>query len=260
MVITFSAGNEGIDSNSVAPGTWVLSTYSDLYRLRYDPATNPRNSDWQYDGWGFPYNIYYKHMGGTSMSNPLVAGGAAVIKDYFQKVYGITASAALLKAALVNTAVDQLDENNDGANDNGYPIPNNLEGWGRVNLATSTDGRVRYVEGSGLATNGTAYFTVTPTGRPLGRNLDGGRVWLDFPRAHYRPVLIDDEYLLPGLHRGECDEQVGKISIGCQLFYSSRQSLQRSGRTLWFGENVLQFSPNHRYNYLIGGISLAEAV
>jgi hypothetical protein len=183
------AADGRIKPDVVAPGTWVLSTYSDLYQQGYDSSANPKNSAWQYDGWGFPYNVYYKYMGGTSMSNPLLAGGAAVIRDYYQKANGINASAALVKATLVNTAVDLLDENNDGANDNDYPIPNNNEGWGRVNLAAATSGSVQYVEGAGLATNGTAYYTVTPTGGPLKITV----AWSDYAAAANASVtLVND--------------------------------------------------------------------
>ena len=38
------------------------------------------------------------------MSNPLVAGGAAVVRDFYQKVHAHAASAALVKATLVNSA------------------------------------------------------------------------------------------------------------------------------------------------------------
>ncbi len=123
------------------------------------------------------------------MSNPLTAGGAAVLKDYFQKVYGISASAALVKAVMINTAVDILDENNDGASDNDFPIPNNHEGWGRVNLDAATDGRVRYVEGGGLSTNATASYQVTPTGGALKITI----VWSDYPSTTSASVnLVND--------------------------------------------------------------------
>ena len=145
-----------IKPDVVAPGTWILSGYSDLYEQGYDASANPKNGAWQYDGWGFPLNRYYKYMGGTSMSNPLTAGGAAVVKDFYQKAYGVTASAALVKASLINSAVDLLDENNDGANDNDFPIPNNHEGWGRVNLANATDGTA-------------SMWTTRPAWRPTAR-------------------------------------------------------------------------------------------
>ena len=179
-----------IKPDVVAPGTWVLSTYSDLYQQGYDASANPRNNAWQYDGWGFPYDSYYKYMGGTSMSNPLAAGGAAVIKDYFQKVYGITASAALVKGVLVNTAVDLGDENNDGANDNDFPIPNNHEGWGRVNLATATNGSVRYDQNSSLTTNARiSYSVVTDGSAPLKITV----AWSDYPSTETAAInLVND--------------------------------------------------------------------
>lgn len=181
-----------IKPDVVAPGTYVLSNYSDLYQQGYDSSTNPKNNAWQYDGWGFPLNQYYKYMGGTSMSNPLVAGGAAVVRDYYQKVYGLNASAALVKATLINTAVDLLDENNDGANDNDYPIPNNHEGWGRANIANATDGSYQYVnETTGLSTNGTKtyQYSVSSSGSFFKVTL----VWSDYPgTAAASKALVND--------------------------------------------------------------------
>jgi len=179
-----------IKPDVVAPGTWILSTYSDLYEQGYDPSTNPRNNAWQYDGWGFPYNSYYKYMGGTSMSNPLTAGGAAVVKDYYSKAYGINATAALVKATIINSAVDLLDENNDGVNDNDFPIPNNNEGWGRVNLDGATDGTIAYIdEATGLSTSGSQVFNVTSTGGPFKVTV----VWTDFPSTDTASVnLVND--------------------------------------------------------------------
>ncbi|HEX9766502.1 MAG TPA: S8 family serine peptidase, partial [Nitriliruptorales bacterium] len=104
-----------IKPDVVAPGTWVLSGYSSMYQEGYGGTVNPKNGLFQYDGWGFPYSDTYKYMGGTSMSNPIVAGGAAVVRDFYSKAHGHDASAALVKATLINSAVDLLDENNDGA-------------------------------------------------------------------------------------------------------------------------------------------------
>ncbi|MDH5506424.1 MAG: S8 family serine peptidase [Anaerolineae bacterium] len=169
-----------IKPDVVAPGTWVLSGYSDLYQQAYDGSPNPQNGLYQYDGWGFPLNAQYKYMGGTSMSNPIVAGGAAIIRDFYQKVFTHNASAALVKATLINSAVDLLDENNDGVNDNAFPIPNNHEGWGLVNLANATDGSHLYYDVTpGLATSGSASypFTVTTAGTLFKVTL----VWSDYP-------------------------------------------------------------------------------
>ena len=181
-----------IKPDVVAPGTYILSGYSDMYQQGYDPSPNPQNNAWQYDGWGFPYSSLYKYMGGTSMSNPLTAGGAAVVRDYYQKAYGHAASAALTKATLINSAVDMLDENNDGVNDNAYPIPNNHEGWGRVNLAEATDGTAQYVdETSGLNTNGVLsyQYSVSSAGSPFKVTL----VWTDYPgAASASKTLVND--------------------------------------------------------------------
>lgn len=179
-----------IKPDVVAPGTWILSAYSDLYQQGYDGAPNPQNGAWQYDGWGFPYDAHYKYMGGTSMSNPLTAGGAAVVKDYYQKAYALNASAALVKATLINSAADTLDENNDGANDNDFPIPNNHEGWGRINLDAATDGAIAYVdEGTGLSTGGSQNFQVTTAGGPLKVTV----VWTDYPSTDTAAInLVND--------------------------------------------------------------------
>ena len=169
-----------IKPDVVAPGTWVLSGYSDLYQQGYDGAPNPQNDAWQYDGWGFPLNQLYKYMGGTSMSNPLTAGGAAVVRDYYQKAHGHNASAALVKATLINSAVDMLDENNDGVNDNAYPIPNDHEGWGRVDLANATDGSAQWYDVSPGLNTGAAdsyTFSVSSGGGALKVTL----VWSDYP-------------------------------------------------------------------------------
>ena len=179
-----------IKPDVVAPGTWILSAYSDLYQQGYegDPV-NPQNGIHQWDGWGMPYNNDYKYMGGTSMSNPIAAGAATVVRDYYNKAKSLTtASAALVKATLINSAVDMADENNDGANDNDFPIPNVHEGWGRINLAVATDGTIQYVEEAvtGLSTGNTQNFTVTPTGGPLKVTL----VWSDYPSTESASVNL----------------------------------------------------------------------
>ncbi|MEZ4583030.1 MAG: S8 family serine peptidase [Caldilineaceae bacterium] len=121
-----------IKPDVVAPGTWLLSGYSELYRQGYDPEPNSVDGKFQLDGWGFPAGDRYKYFGGTSMAAPLVAGAATVVRDRYQRDFDHAASAALVKATLINTAVDLPDENNDGVNDNDFPIPNIHEGWGRV--------------------------------------------------------------------------------------------------------------------------------
>jgi subtilase family serine protease len=171
-----------IKPDVVAPGTWTLSGYADLYQQQYDTEPNPQNGSYQYDGWGFPVDASYKYMGGTSMAAPLVAGGAAVVRDFYQKARSHQASAALVKATLINSAVDLLDENNDGLLDNALPIPNIHEGWGRVDLGNATDGTHHDAdEATPLATGATASYTfaVADAGHPFKATL----TWTDYPSS-----------------------------------------------------------------------------
>lgn len=168
-----------IKPDVVAPGTWVLSGYSSLFQEGYGDPLNSQNGSYQSDGWGMPLNVNYKYFGGTSMSNPIAAGAATVVRDFYQKAYGHSASAALTKATLINSAVDLQDENNDGANDNDFPIPNVHEGWGRINLAAATDGGAQYVDetnGLGTGLSATYQFNVAAAGSPFKVSL----VWSDF--------------------------------------------------------------------------------
>jgi serine protease AprX len=170
-----------IKPDVVAPGTWVLSGYSDLYQEGYDAQPNPQTGLYQYDGWGYPPSSRYKYMGGTSMASPLVAGGAALVRDFYEKMKSHAASAALVKATLINSAVDLLDENNDGVDDNALPIPNVYEGWGRANLAAATDGsRLFQDEESPLATGESATYSYdVGAGTPFKVTV----VWTDYPGA-----------------------------------------------------------------------------
>jgi len=168
-----------IKPDVVAPGTWILSASGNLYQEGYGDPKNPRVNDYAWDGWGMPLNEYYKYMGGTSMSNPLAAGAATVVRDYYQKAHALNASSALVKATLINSAIDLLDENNDGANDNRYPIPNNHEGWGRVNVADATDGTRQYVdETTGISTKNRRNYQYTLSG---GQPFKVSLVWTDYP-------------------------------------------------------------------------------
>lgn len=65
----------------------------------------------------------YMYLSGTSMATPLTAGACALVRQYLIEQRGHTPSAALLKALIINGAVDM-----------GMGIPDNGQGWGRVDL------------------------------------------------------------------------------------------------------------------------------
>ena len=107
-------------------------------------------------------------------------------------MFSHAASAALVKATLINSAVDLLDENNDDLNDNAIPIPNNHEGWGRLDLDAATDGSHAFEEDiAGLQTGGSAsyLYNVASAGSPIKVSL----VWSDYPSSETASVnLVND--------------------------------------------------------------------
>ena len=105
----------------VAPGTFILSTRSSQM-----PANN--------FAWGaFPLaKRDYMFMGGTSMATPLVAGCAALIRQYLRENEEIAnPSAALLKATLIHSA-QYLPYRY--AHPTSSAWADDEQGWGRVDL------------------------------------------------------------------------------------------------------------------------------
>lgn len=115
-----------IKPDVVAPGTAILSTRSRA------TGVGP--------GWGPSGDALYFYDGGTSMATPLVAGCAAVLREYLtSQKPGSTPSAALVKALLINGA--------DSLKGQYTPIelgviPNRNEGFGRVDLPASVDAKL----------------------------------------------------------------------------------------------------------------------
>ena len=174
-----------IKPDLVAPGTGILSTRSSQIPLT---ETGWGNTSGEAD------NKYYFFNGGTSMATPLVAGAAAVVREYYVKNWSYaTPSAALVKATLINGAYSMPGQYSSPKNDTG-PVWDYNQGWGRVNLTNSLfpAPRNNYWEDKlhslNTGQNSTMDFTVMGT-LPLRVTL----VWSDYPgTANANPALVNN--------------------------------------------------------------------
>lgn len=112
----------------VAPGTDILSMRSSVGKTK----------------WG-AYNAYYQYCGGTSMACPLVAGSAALVREWLQKKRSISnPDGATIKAILLAGAKTLAPGQYGTGKYQEIPdsYPNNVEGWGQVNLGNSLQNQV----------------------------------------------------------------------------------------------------------------------
>lgn len=134
-------------------------------------------------GWG-AINSNYMYWGGTSMSTPMVAGAAALVREYYMKSRGSQPSAALIKATLLNGAKDIFPGQYGSGTKKEIPFsrPNNVEGWGLLNFASNPVPTLPRVlasadEVAGISTGGsrTYVYNVLGSAEPLAVTL----VWTD---------------------------------------------------------------------------------
>ena len=193
LSILFASGNDGSGSGTVnSPGTaknaitvgshlnrggsapnliWDSSSRgpTDDQRIKPDivaPGAYVRSCKAQESSGGGSWeDTYYVEMSGTSMATPNAAGAAALIREYILEIAERPApQGSLVKALLVLGARDV------GARD----IPNNDEGWGRVDLKESLapgNGRGIWVDDRSIMSH-TGHlksytFNVTDSGQPL---------------------------------------------------------------------------------------------
>ena len=179
------ADDNRIKPDIVAPGTFVLSTKSQEVQTTGDGQCGLSNNAKQ----------WYVYRSGTSMSTPLAAGCCALIQQYYKEGWfvngtkdvsqGISPSAALVKATLLNGAVDMYpgQYGTGSTQEITSKRPNNVEGWGRVDLYNtlyfSGDSRNLLFDdhANGLTTGDSVTYTICnqSTTEPLKFTL----VWTD---------------------------------------------------------------------------------
>jgi len=191
-----------IKPDVVAPGTFILSTRSTQI------ARN--NHAWA----AYPPNKLYFHMGGTSMATPLVAGAAALVRQYLRTVQGIAKPpAALVKATLI-AGTARIG--------GGSEICDNHQGFGRINLdavlAPDLPAVAWYVEGGGLRTGEekSLDFEVTSTTVPLKLVL----AYTDFPGDR----LVNNLNLIVSDPAG--DEFVGNSSSAIPTGFDAKNNVE----------------------------------
>lgn len=162
-----------------APGIFIISNYS-----QYPGA----------DTLSGLYNAYYAYSAGTSMSTPLVAGACVLTREYYIKK-GMSPSAALIKATIINGAFDMSPGQYTSPQEI-PPRPNSVEGWGRLDLRNSiipASPKIIYPYdvSTGLSTGGlsTSHIYNVSSASPLRITL----AWTDYPASSGASIaLVND--------------------------------------------------------------------
>ncbi len=173
----------------VAPGTDVISV-----RSRVGLSS----------GWGVAANTNYMFDGGTSMACPLVAGSAALVRQYLVERAGLTnPTAALVKAMMIGGARSMTpgQYGTDQYREIPAASPNNVEGYGQVDVGSSvypTGLAVRCLDWQVITTGKviTNMFTVAASNTPVSVVL----AWSDCPRTDgaSRDLVNDLDLTLEG--------------------------------------------------------------
>ncbi len=248
MTVLFSAGNErddgisppGTAKNVITVGAHVnrYGSADDMYywssrgptddgRIKPDlvaPGDYVRSCRAQ-EATDAPNNIndpWYVEYSGTSMATPAAAGASALVREYLMEVAQRPApQGALIKAMLILGAEDM------GSRD----IPNDDEGWGRLNLVNSlvpeddvgifVDDRSRLSSGQQAEYN----FDVTRAGEPLKVVL----VWSDYPGSAFSTTQLRNNLNL------EVTSPDGQVTYLGNDFFNGRST---TGGTMDIKNNV----------------------
>ncbi|WP_342304514.1 putative Ig domain-containing protein [Methanolobus sp. ZRKC5] len=179
-----------IKPDIVAPGTFIASTKSS-------------QASW-YD-WGIvTENTNYAYLGGSSMSTPIVAGSAALVREYYTEIENMAnPSAALMKATLLNGAYDmapgQYDDEDTQEIDS---RPDYSQGWGRLDVENSIlvpyPEVIAYFDDISLSTSDSwsHIYEYVKSGQPMRATL----AWTDYPGTIFssKELVNDLDMIISG--------------------------------------------------------------
>ncbi|KAF5421255.1 MAG: Subtilase family protein, partial [Candidatus Methanocomedens sp.] len=183
-----------IKPDVVAPGTFIIST---------------RSSKASKTLWGvYNDNENYVYSGGTSMSTPLVAGMAALVRQYYVENESIVPSAALLKATIINGAYNMTPgQYGTSVTQEIQTRPDNAQGWGRVDIERSlfpaSPRTMRYHDNISL--NASESWDVSYYVNDTSETLKITLVWTDYPAAAYAVTTLVNNLDLAVTGPGDTD-------------------------------------------------------
>ncbi|MBN1591880.1 MAG: S8 family serine peptidase [Candidatus Coatesbacteria bacterium] len=142
-----------------------------------------------YPGWCYgSYGNLHEYCSGTSMSCPAAAGSAALLVEKIRNETERVPSPALVRAFMVVSALDMPDPSDS-------PIPNEDEGWGRIDLSKMLDPDAEilyYDEEVAFAETG-QYYEMTVSAASMEEPMKIAVAWTDPPGAlHAMPALVND--------------------------------------------------------------------
>lgn len=213
----------------VAPGTWIYSVES-----LYDDTNDGERSSW------------YTYKFGTSMASPLTAGACADIIQFLKEKKQIASpSSALVKAVIINGARSMGNGQFDEAIEIPSEVPNHVNGFGHVDLATSlmpADGELFVAEGSIEETGGEAAYSFTKAGDgPLSATL----CWNDYPGT-------------PGAYIALVNDLDITVTVGEDTYYAGGKNFHNDFLNNCERVQLSDIPPNKKVEIKVSGYSVME--